>query len=117
MVLSVCTAPRAQGYAFNQIVPDVRQPVSISGGSACPVRAHQRSAADSITVRWSTALGTNPLTILTQDQTANGRLNEMPETAGWLVGVDWCERDGPVTILDSALDARDERERLRIPTA
>ena len=27
----------AQGYAFNEIVPHVRQPGSVSGGSACPV--------------------------------------------------------------------------------
>jgi hypothetical protein len=30
------TAQAAAGYAFNQIVPDVRQPVAVSGGSACP---------------------------------------------------------------------------------
>lgn len=69
-------APASQGYAFNMIVPDVRQPVAFSGGSACPVRAHQLSAAGSVTLRWSTALNTNPVTILTQDQTSSGRLNE-----------------------------------------
>jgi hypothetical protein len=75
----VCGAPAARGYAFDEIVPDVRQPVSISGGSACPVRAHQRSAPGSIAVRWSTALGTDPVTILTQNQTANGQLNEIEQ--------------------------------------
>jgi hypothetical protein len=35
----------ASGYAFNEIVPDVRQPASISGGSACPVRLHIRAVA------------------------------------------------------------------------
>jgi hypothetical protein len=30
-------------------------------------------------MRWSTALGTNPTTILTQDQTASGRLNEVEQ--------------------------------------
>ena len=78
--LSLCIATGVQGYAFNQIVPDVRQPVSLSGGSACPVRSHQRSAPGSIMVRWSTVLGTNPVTILTQDQTASGRLNEIEQT-------------------------------------
>jgi hypothetical protein len=30
----VCGIPGASGYAFDQIVPDVRQPSSLSGGSA-----------------------------------------------------------------------------------
>src|SRR4029077_6558431 len=54
-------------------------PVAISGGSACPVRAHQLSAASSIAVRWSTTLGTNPVSILTQNQTAAGRLTEIEQ--------------------------------------
>ena len=29
----------AHGYAFNEIVPDLRQPSNVSGGSACPVHA------------------------------------------------------------------------------
>jgi Matrixin len=72
-------APMAQAYAFNEIVPDVRQPVSVSGGSACPVRAHQVTAAGSVAVRWSTALNTNPVTILTLDQTAAGQPNEIEQ--------------------------------------
>ncbi len=68
------TAQTAAPYAFNQIVPDVRQPVTVSGGSACPVRAHQLSAPSSIAVRWSTTLGASPVSVLTQDQTATGRL-------------------------------------------
>ena len=73
------TAQSAAGYAFNQIVPDVRQPVSLSGGSACPVRSHQLSAVSAITLRWSTALATSPISILTQDQTASGRLTEIEQ--------------------------------------
>lgn len=69
----------ASGYAFNEIVPDVRQPANISGGSSCPVRAHQLTAAASISVRWSTALNAGPATIITQDQTAAGRLNEIEQ--------------------------------------
>src|SRR5215471_11813785 len=80
VLVSLSTAPRVQGYAFNQIVPDVRQPVSISGGSACPVRSHQLSAVGSMVVRWSTALGNNPVTILTQNQTASGRLMEIEQS-------------------------------------
>ena len=73
------TAQSAAGYAFNQLVPDVRQPVVVSGGSACPVRAHQLTAPASIAVRWSTTLGTSPVSILTQDQTATGRLTEIEQ--------------------------------------
>lgn len=69
----------AHGYAFNEIVPDVRQPSNISGGSACPVRAHQLTSPGYFAVRWSTAMRTNPTTILTQDQTAAGRLNEIEQ--------------------------------------
>jgi len=75
----VWAAPAARGYAFNMIVPDVRQPAAVSGGSACPVPSHQLTAAGSIAVRWSAALSSNPVTILTQDQTANGRLNEIEQ--------------------------------------
>jgi len=72
-------APMAQAYAFNMIVPDVRQPAAVSGGSACPVMAHQLSSASSIAIRWSTALNTNAVTIVTQDQTASGRLTEIEQ--------------------------------------
>jgi len=75
----ICAAPAAQGYALNEIVPDVREPASVSGGSACPVPSHQLTAAGSITARWSTALNTNPTTVLTQDQTATGQLNEIEQ--------------------------------------
>src|SRR6266850_1556119 len=70
-------APAAQAYAFNMLVPDVRQPVGVSGGSACPVRAHQLTPAGSLAMRWSTALNTNPVTVFTQNQTASGRLAEI----------------------------------------
>jgi hypothetical protein len=73
------TAQSAAGYAFNQVVPDVRQPVTMSGGSACPVRAHQLTTASSISLRWSTTLGTNPVSILTQNQTAAARLTEIEQ--------------------------------------
>jgi hypothetical protein len=72
-------APAAQAYAFNMIVPDVRQPASVSGGSACPVKARQLTSAGSIAIQWSTALNANPVTIVTQDQTATGRLTEIEQ--------------------------------------
>ena len=61
--------------------------VSISGGSACPVRLHIRAVASARAVQWSTALGTNPLTIITQDQTPNGRLTEIEQVITQSVGV------------------------------
>jgi len=79
MLYAIWFSPLAQGYSFDMIVPDVRQPASLSGGSACPVRAHQLTAAGSIAVRWSTALSANPVTVLTQDQTATGRLTEIEQ--------------------------------------
>jgi hypothetical protein len=72
-------APLAQAYSFTMIVPDVRQPAAISGGSACPVRAHQLTSAGSIAIRWSTALNASPVTIVTQDQTPSGRLTEIEQ--------------------------------------
>jgi hypothetical protein len=72
-------APAALAYSFNMIVPDVRQPAAISGGSACPVRTHQLISAGSLAVRWSTALNTNPVTVVTQNQTASGRLIEIEQ--------------------------------------
>jgi hypothetical protein len=76
----VCGIPGASGYAFDEIVPDVRQPASVSGGSACPVAAHELIAPGSIAEQWSTVLGTDPVTILTQDQTPAGSLNEIEQT-------------------------------------
>jgi hypothetical protein len=79
MFYAIWFAPMAQAYSFDMIVPDVRQPAAVSGGSACPVRAHQLTSASSIAVRWSIALNSNPVTILTQDQTASGRLTEIEQ--------------------------------------
>ena len=79
MFCAIWFAPFAQAYSFDMIVPDVRQPASISGGSACPVRAHQLTGSGSIAVQWSTALNANPVTILTQNQTAGGRLTEVEQ--------------------------------------
>src|SRR5258708_33916208 len=79
MFYAMSFALLAHAYSFNMLVPDVRQPVFVSGGSACPVRAHQLSSGGSIAVRWSTALNANPLTILTQNQTASGRPAEIEQ--------------------------------------
>lgn len=81
------SAAAAQGYAFNEIVPDVRQPAGVSGGSACPVRSHQLAGVASIAIRWSTVLGTNPVTILSQNQVAAARLNEIEQVIQQSIGV------------------------------
>ncbi|HXC48777.1 MAG TPA: matrixin family metalloprotease [Candidatus Sulfotelmatobacter sp.] len=81
------------GYSFNEIVPDVREPASVSGSSACPVPSHQLTSAAAIAFRWSTALGTAPKTILTQDQTATGSLNEIEQVIQKSLGV-WSSVSG-----------------------
>jgi hypothetical protein len=73
------SVPAAQAYSFNMIVPDVRQPVSVSGGSTCPIRTTELTSAASISFQWSTALSKNPVTIVTQDQTASGQLKEIEQ--------------------------------------
>jgi matrixin len=78
-IYGVCGIPDAAGYAFNEIVPDVRQPSSISGGSACPVPSHDVTGSGAIEEQWSTVLGTSPVTVLTEDQTPAGRLNEVEQ--------------------------------------
>ena len=72
-------SPSSRAYTLNEIVPDVRLSATLSGGSACPVPAHRLVSAASIALRWSTALGIAPLTIITQDQTASGRLSEIEQ--------------------------------------
>jgi hypothetical protein len=78
-IYGVCGIPGASGYAFNELVPDVRQPSSVSGGSACPVPSHDVTGTGAIAEQWSTVLGTNPVEVLTQDQTPAGRLNEVEQ--------------------------------------
>jgi hypothetical protein len=92
-------APVAHGYSFDQVVPDVRQPASLSGGSACPVPAQQLPATGPIDVRWSTVLNTDPVTIITQDQTADGSLSEIEQTIQQSINV-WTAVSG--TILSPA---------------
>jgi len=83
----------AQGYSFNEIVPDVRLPGSASGGSACPVPSHQLTSAAAIAFRWSTMLGANPKTIVTQSQTASGSLNEIEQVIQQSLGI-WSSVSG-----------------------
>ncbi len=77
LLLSSLLAASAHAYTFNYIVPDMRLSVSQSGGSACPVPFRVLIASGVINRRWSTALSSTPVTILSSDQTPTGRLNEI----------------------------------------
>jgi len=79
LIYALWSVAAAHSYSFNEIVPDVRQPLSVSGGSACPVPSHQLTSAGSISVRWSTVLGTNPTTIITSNQTPAGQITELQQ--------------------------------------
>ena len=78
LVMQTAGPPAAQAYVLNYTVADMRQPNAQSGGSACPQRTRFNVAvAGIIDRRWSTSLSTNPVVILTTDQTPDGRLNEI----------------------------------------
>ena len=68
-------------YMVNSVVADMRQSVSVSGGTSCPQPTRfDVSIAGSINRQWSTSLGTDPVTILTADQTPAGQLGEIAST-------------------------------------
>jgi Matrixin len=84
----VVAAPAAQAYAFAYTVADMRLPSVQSGGSACPQRDHWNSSlAGGINRQWSTSLSTSPITILTQDTTPAGSLNEIESVIAQSFGV------------------------------
>ncbi len=72
------TAVSSGAYALGSTVGDMRQAPARSGGTSCP--QHTRfdiSTPGTINRQWSTSLGNSPVTVLTVDQTAAGRLNEI----------------------------------------
>jgi hypothetical protein len=72
------TAACAGAYDLATIVADMTQAQSVSGPTSCPqVTRFDISAPGSINRQWSASLGTSPVTILTSDQTPDGRLNEI----------------------------------------
>ncbi len=72
------TAVYTGAYDLGTTVADMRQAASLSGGTSCPqLTRFGISTPGSINRQWSTSLGTNPVTILTADQTPAGRLNEI----------------------------------------
>ncbi|HXC32183.1 MAG TPA: matrixin family metalloprotease [Verrucomicrobiae bacterium] len=72
------TAAYTGAYDLGTAVADIRQAESLSGGTSCPQLTRFSTAAPgSINRQWSTSLGTNPVTILTSDQTLIARLTEI----------------------------------------
>jgi hypothetical protein len=72
------TAVYTGAYDLGTTVADMRQAASLSGGTSCPQFTRFGIATPgSINRQWSISLGTNPVTILTADQTPAGRLNEI----------------------------------------
>ena len=88
LLVHAMTPVTGAAYVVNTIVADMRQPASASGNTACP----QPTRAD-ITIpggvrrQWSTSLGASPANILTADQTAAGRINEIESTINQAFGV------------------------------
>jgi hypothetical protein len=72
------TVTSAGAYDLGTTVADMTQAASQSGGTSCPqFTRFGISTPGSINRQWSTSLGTNPVTILTSNQTPAGRLNEI----------------------------------------
>jgi hypothetical protein len=98
LVLQLAGVPTAAAYSFGYTVADMRQPPSQSGDTACPQRDHWNAAlAGGINRRWSTSLGADPVTIITQDQSAGGQLNEIESTILQAFGV-WTGVSGTVLL-------------------
>ena len=70
--------PLVFGHVLNYTVGDLRLSPGQSGGTACPhLNRFNTTTAGIIDRRWSTSLGTSPVTILTGDQSHTGRLSEI----------------------------------------
>jgi hypothetical protein len=88
LAIYVIAAPAAQAYAFAYTIADMRLPSAQSGGSACPQPDHWNSSlAGGINRQWSTSLNINPVTILTQDPTPAGKLDEIEAVISQSFGV------------------------------
>ena len=88
LLVHAMTPVSGAAYVVNTMVADMRQPASVAGNTACP-----QPTRDDLTIpggvrrQWSTSLGTSPASILTADQTAAGRLNEIEATISQAYGV------------------------------
>jgi Matrixin len=102
LAIYVVAAPAAQAYAFAYTVADMRLPSAQSGGTACPQPDHWNSSlSGGINRQWSTSLSASPITILTQDTTAAGSLNEIEAVIAQSFGV-WTGVAG-TTLLPTSL--------------
>jgi hypothetical protein len=80
LLLHAVAPPLSMAYVINSVVADMRQSAAESGGTACPLPTRfNASLAGGISRQWSTSLG-SPATILTQDQTPGGQINEIAAT-------------------------------------
>jgi hypothetical protein len=78
LLLLHAAAPGAAGYVLNYVVPDVRQPPSVAGNTACPQRMKLPPLFLGIAGRfWATVLGTTPVTIRTVAQATDARQDEV----------------------------------------
>jgi len=78
LCLAQITATNCGGYDLGAVVADMRASAAQSGGTSCPqLTRFDVSTPGTINRQWSTALGASPVTILTANQTATGRLNEI----------------------------------------
>jgi hypothetical protein len=78
MLLLQFTAVHTGAYDLGTTVADMRQGAPLSGATSCPrLSRFSIPRPRSILRRWSTALGTSPVTILTANLTAVGRLTEI----------------------------------------
>ena len=72
------TAACTGAYNLGTTVADMTQSASLSGATSCPqLTRFDVSTPGTINRQWSTSLGTDPVTILTADQTPDGQLNEI----------------------------------------
>ncbi len=77
LLLMHVTVVSAGAYVLGSTVADMRQGAR-SGGTSCPQRTRFNvSTPGAINRQWSTALGANPVTILTVDQSPAGQLDEI----------------------------------------
>ncbi len=72
------TAACTGAYDLGTTVADMTQAASQSGATSCPqLTRFDVSMPGGINRQWSTSLGTDPVTILTADQTSDGQINEI----------------------------------------
>jgi hypothetical protein len=102
LVVHLAGPGAAGAYSLNYQVADMRQPASVSGGTSCPQPTRfDTSVPGGINRLWSTSLSTNPVTILTADQTPSGQLAEIESTIETDFGI-WTGVTG-TTLSPSAL--------------